>query len=85
MIRAMGTYVFVFYACLDLIMATLVFFFLKETRGRTLEEMEALFHSKAAFDNEAARKRALERSSEDRFSDVDTDVHVTKNGADPVR
>lgn len=66
-------------------MATLVFFFLKETRGKTLEEMETLFHSKAAFDNEAARKKALESSSEDRFSDLDNQVQLTKNDSEFVR
>ncbi|KAK4621374.1 Quinate permease [Fulvia fulva] len=85
MIAAWGTYVFVFYAILDLVMATLVFFFLKETRGKTLEEMETLFHSKAAFDNEAARKKALESSSEDRFSDLDNQVQLTKNDSEFVR
>lgn len=82
MIAAWGTYVFVFYAILDLVMATLVFFFLKETRGKTLEEMEALFHSKAAFDNEAARKKVLDSSSDDRFSDVDNQVYLSKNDED---
>lgn len=37
MIAAMGSYVFLFYAALDVVMATLVFFFLKETKGRSLE------------------------------------------------
>lgn len=59
MIRAWSTYVFIFYAILDLIMATLAFLFLKETKNKTLEEMEAIFHSKAAFDNEAVRRKAI--------------------------
>lgn len=70
MIKDMSTYVFLFYAALDVVMAILVYLFVKETKGRTLEEMEQIFHSKAAFDNEAARKKALESGSEDRFSDV---------------
>lgn len=57
MIAAMGSYVFIFYACLDLIMAILSFLFVKETKGRSIEEMETIFHSKAAFDVTAARKR----------------------------
>lgn len=59
MIRAWSTYVFIFYAILDLIMATLAFLFIKETKNKTLEEMEAIFHSKAAFDNEAVRRKAI--------------------------
>jgi hypothetical protein len=51
-------------------MAVLVFFFLKETRGKTLESMEALFNSRAAFDNEAVRRKALDDISEDRVSHV---------------
>lgn len=70
MIKDMSSYVFLFYAALDIVMSILVFFFVKETRGKTLEEMEQIFHSKAAFDNEAVRKKALESGSEDRISDV---------------
>lgn len=70
MIKDMSTYVFLFYAALDVVMAIMVYLFVKETKGRTLEEMEQIFHSRAAFDNEAARKKALESGSEDRFSDV---------------
>lgn len=90
MIADMSTYVFLFYAALDIVMAVLVYFFVKETKGRTLEEMEQIFHSKvrtpkrsshasfrhsltlvqAAFDNEAARKKAMESGSEERISDV---------------
>lgn len=73
MIKAWGSYTFIFYAALDIIMSILVFFFVKETKGKTLEEMETIFHSKAAFDVEAARKKALESSSEDRFDRVEVD------------
>ncbi|CAK1366214.1 High-affinity hexose transporter HXT6 [Cercospora beticola] len=70
MIAAWGSYTFLFYACLDIIMAIGVFLFFKETKGRTLEEMEQIFHSRAAFDNEAVRRKALEHlgdsGSEDR-------------------
>lgn len=82
MIKDMSTYVFLFYAALDIVMAILVYLFVKETKGRTLEEMEQIFHSRAAFDNEAARKKALESGSEDRFSDVQV---VGKNAdMDPI-
>lgn len=57
---AWGSYTFLFYAALDLIMAVLVWFFVKETRGRSLEEMESIFHSKAAFDVEIARHEGVE-------------------------
>lgn len=56
MLRAWGSYVFVFYAILDVLMSTLVFIFLKETKGRSIEEMESIFHSRAAFDVEYAQE-----------------------------
>lgn len=59
MIKAWGTYTFLFYAGLDIIMAISVFFFVKETRGKSLEEMESIFHSAAAFDVETARHEGL--------------------------
>ncbi|PLN86541.1 general substrate transporter [Aspergillus taichungensis] len=59
MIASWGSYTFTFYAVLDVIMAIMVFFFAKETKGKSLEEMESLFHSKAAFDVEAVRNKAL--------------------------
>ena len=65
----MGSYVFVFYAALDFVMATLTFFFVKETKGRSIEEMETIFHSKAAFDVGQARKRGASMT-EDRLEDV---------------
>lgn len=68
MIAAWGSYTFLFYAALDVIMAGLVFFFLKETKGRSLEEIDMLFEVSSASDIEDARRRALERVSED---DVD--------------
>lgn len=55
-----GSYTFLFYAGLDLFMAAMVWFFVKETRGRSLEEMETIFHSKAAFDVEVARRQGIE-------------------------
>lgn len=60
MIAAMGSYVFLFYAALDIVMAILVFFFLKETKGRSIEEMETIFNSRAQFDVDAVRRKALE-------------------------
>jgi hypothetical protein len=60
MIAAMGSYVFLFYAALDIVMATLVFFFLKETRGRSIEEMETIFNSKAQFNVDAVRRKTME-------------------------
>lgn len=59
MMNAWGSYVFIFYAALDVVMAIIVFFFVKETKGKSLEEMETLFNSKAAFDVDAARREAL--------------------------
>ncbi len=61
MIAAWGTYTFTFYAILDIVMATLVFLFVKETRGRSVEEMETIYHSKAAFDVEQARLRGMSK------------------------
>ena len=54
--NAWGSYVFIFYAALDIIMAVIVFFFVKETKGKSLEEMESLFNSRAAFDVDAVRR-----------------------------
>lgn len=71
MIAAWGSYTFLFYACLDIIMAIFVWFFFKETKGKSLEEMEQVFHSRAAFDNEAVRRKALEHLSEERIGSVE--------------
>lgn len=57
---AWGSYTFLFYALLDLLMAVLVLIFVKETKGRSLEEMESIFHSKAAFDVEIARNEGVD-------------------------
>lgn len=58
--KSWGSYTFLFYAALDVIMAVIVWFFVKETKGKSLEEMETIFHSKAAFDVEVARHEGLE-------------------------
>ncbi|KAI5365126.1 putative major facilitator, sugar transporter, major facilitator superfamily [Septoria linicola] len=71
MIAAWGSYTFLFYACLDIIMAIFVWFFFKETKGKSLEEMEQVFHSRAAFDNEAVRRKALEHLSEEGTGSVE--------------
>lgn len=60
MMNSWGSYVFLFYAVLDIIMAIIVFFFVKETKGKSLEEMETIFHSKAAFDVDAVRRETLD-------------------------
>jgi len=60
MIAAMGSYVFVFYALLDVTMSALVYFFLEETKGKSIEEMETIFHSRAAFDVDAVHRKAIE-------------------------
>ena len=50
MIASMGWGTFLFYAIMDVSMALFVFFFVKETRGQSLESMEHIFHSKAGAD-----------------------------------
>ena len=65
MIASWGSYTFLFYAALDVIMSILVFFFLKETKGRSLEEMETIFNSRAQFDVLAARQKALGKDTEE--------------------
>lgn len=55
MVAAMSSYVFIFYAALDVTMGVLVLLFVKETRNRSLEEMETIFNSRAKFDTSAAR------------------------------
>ncbi|CAL5869753.1 uncharacterized protein PFLUO_LOCUS3983 [Penicillium psychrofluorescens] len=59
MIASWGSYTFLFFAGCDIAMGLIVFFFAKETKGKSLEEMETLFHSKAAFDVTAARNKGL--------------------------
>jgi hypothetical protein len=66
--KSWGSYVFLFYAILDIIMAIIVFFFVKETKGKSLEEMETIFHSKAAFDVDAVRRDALKDTVADEVS-----------------
>ncbi|KAJ5475313.1 hypothetical protein N7539_008379 [Penicillium diatomitis] len=51
-----GSYIFLFYAALDVIIAILVWLFVKETKGKSLEEMESIFNSRAAFDVLIARR-----------------------------
>lgn len=60
MIAAMGSYVFIFYAALDVVMSVLVIFFLKETKGRSIEEMETIFNSRAQFDVDAVHRKTVE-------------------------
>ena len=50
-----------------------MYFIFPETKGRTLEEMETIFHSRAAFDNEAVRRKAIENlgGSDDHFTTVE--------------
>lgn len=72
----MGSYVFIFYAALDVTMSILVFLFVKETKGRSLEEMETIFHSAAAFDVDAARKRGSVSDGPARLEEVN--VHDGK-------
>ncbi len=62
MVNSMGAYVFLFYAALDVVMSVLTFIFVKETKGRSIEEMETIFHSRAAFDVTLARKRGAEET-----------------------
>jgi hypothetical protein len=80
MIAAWGSYTFTFYAILDIIMATLVYLFLKETKGRSIEEMETIFHSKAAFDVEAARHKAWESEDVETVSRVGTGAGESTDG-----
>ena len=70
MVTSMGSYVFLFYAALDIIMAILAFLFVKETRNKSIEEMETIFHSNAAFDVEATRQRALSKGTEEMLEEV---------------
>lgn len=60
MIASMGSYVFIFYAVLDVAMSVLVIIFLKETKGRSIEEMETIFNSRAQFDVAAVHRKTIE-------------------------
>jgi hypothetical protein len=55
-------------------MALIVFFFVKETKGKSLEEMESIFNSRAAFDVDAVRR--------DTLKDVDGEVNVHNKHVD---
>lgn len=80
MIKAWGSYVFTFYAILDIIMATLVFLFVKETRGKSCEEMETIFNSRAAFDVQTARWRGMQKSvEEERRESVDVTLESERS------
>ncbi|CAK3830331.1 general substrate transporter [Lecanosticta acicola] len=83
MMASWGSYIFLFYAALDIVIAILVYLFVKETKNKTLEEMETIFNSRAAFDNEAARTKALASSGEDRVSEVQ--IQSKTNDAETVR
>jgi len=76
MIASWGSYTFTFYAILDITMATLVYLFLKETKGKSVEEMETIFHSRAAFDVELARKQGMEGEFESHAEEIE--VHELK-------
>lgn len=71
MIASWGSYTFLFYACLDIIMSICVYLFFKETKGRTLEEMEHVFRPQATSDNEAMRRKVVDDISEDRVRITD--------------
>ena len=60
MVKAMSSYVFIFYGALDIIIGIMTILFVKETRNKTLEEMETIFNSKAKFDVNAARQEGAE-------------------------
>ena len=59
MIASMGWGTFLFYAGTDIWIAVYVFFFIEETRGKSIEEKETIFHSAAAFDVERVRAEAM--------------------------
>lgn len=63
MVSNLGWGTFLFYAFMDFAMAAFAFFCMKETRGKSIEEMESLFHSKAAFDVELTRKAGVNEMS----------------------
>lgn len=72
MVSSRGSYTFTFYAIFDIITATLVFLFVRETKGLSIEEIETIFHSQAAFDVEAVGREALKNgtSSQDGLKKV---------------
>jgi hypothetical protein len=81
MVASMGSYVFIFYGVLDLIMSFLAWMFVKETKGRSIEEMETIFHSKAEFDVAVARARGAsltEDRLEQRLENVDSEEETAK-------
>ena len=78
MIASWGSYVFVFYALLDLIMATMTFLFMKETRGKRIEDMETIFNSRAAFDVDAVHRKTLEGEGIDILEEVNVPMGGNK-------
>ena len=81
MVARMSSYVFIFYAALDVTMGILVIIFVKETRNRTLEEMETIFNSKAKFDVTAARTEGAEGGGiVGKLAHEEDSVHVARKG-----
>ena len=79
MIRSWGSYTFIFYALLDLIMATMSYLFVKETRGSRIEDMETIFNSRAAFDVDAVHRKTLEGEGLDPMEEVHMPMGAAKN------
>jgi len=52
---------FIFFGCITLIGAFYVWFFVPETKGRTLEEMDELFGTTGLAAADSERKRHIER------------------------
>lgn len=52
---------FIFFGCITAIGVLYVWFFVPETKGRTLEEMDELFGSHGMAVEDEARKRQIER------------------------
>ena len=83
MIHAWGSYTFTFYAILDVIMSFMAFMFLKETQGKSIEEMETIWHSKAAFDVEAARMRGMSKTESQERTESISVIEAGKTEAEP--
>lgn len=78
MIASLGWGTFLFYAVLDIAMAIFVFFFVRETRGKSIEQMEEVFQSRAAFDVGLANKTIDDEARTTGFDKDAGHVHVER-------
>jgi hypothetical protein len=66
---AMKEYTFLFFGVADIFVVLFTIFVLKETRGLSLEEVQAIYSSDGALNKRASLGSEAERSSTDKVDD----------------